>query len=56
MRAVTMVLRGRFRQYWKSWLALSGLVAPRTARRARPSGAASAAAGSDPAHLVVGGD
>src|ERR1700727_2595940 len=22
-----MVLRGRFRQYWKSWLALSGLVA-----------------------------
>jgi ABC-type lipoprotein release transport system permease subunit len=27
MRAVVMVLRGRFRQYWKSWLALSVLVA-----------------------------
>src|SRR6266480_3203819 len=27
VRAVTMVLRGRFRQYWKSWLALSALVA-----------------------------
>lgn len=27
MRAVVMVLRGRFRQYWKSWLALCGLVA-----------------------------
>jgi hypothetical protein len=27
MRAVVMVLRGRFRQYWKSWLALSALVA-----------------------------
>ena len=27
MRAVAMVLRGRFRQYWKSWLALSVLVA-----------------------------
>ena len=25
--AVVMVLRGRFRQYWKSWLALSVLVA-----------------------------
>ena len=27
MRAVVMVLRGRFRQYWKSWLVLSVLVA-----------------------------
>jgi ABC-type lipoprotein release transport system permease subunit len=27
MRAVVMVLRGRLRQYWKSWLALSALVA-----------------------------
>ena len=27
MRAVVMVLRARFRQYWKSWLALSLLVA-----------------------------
>ena len=27
MRAVIMVLRGRFRQHWKSWLALSLLVA-----------------------------
>ena len=27
MRAVVMVFRGRFRQYWKSWLALSVLVA-----------------------------
>jgi ABC-type lipoprotein release transport system permease subunit len=27
MRAVVMVLRGRFRQYWKSWLVLCGLVA-----------------------------
>ena len=27
MRAVVMVLRGRSRQYWKSWLALSVLVA-----------------------------
>ncbi len=27
MRAVTMVLRGRLRQHWKSWLALSVLVA-----------------------------
>ena len=27
MRAVVMVLRGRFRQHWKSWLALSVLVA-----------------------------
>ena len=27
MRAVVMVLRGRFRQHWKSWLALSLLVA-----------------------------
>ena len=27
MRAVVMVLRGRFRQYWKAWLALSVLVA-----------------------------
>jgi hypothetical protein len=27
VRAVVMVLRGRFRQYWKSWLALSVLVA-----------------------------
>src|ERR1700733_11416722 len=27
MRAVVMVLRGRLRQYWKSWLALSVLVA-----------------------------
>lgn len=27
MRAVVMVLRGRFRQHWKAWLALSVLVA-----------------------------
>ena len=27
MQAVVMVLRARFRQYWKSWLALSLLVA-----------------------------
>ena len=27
MRAVVMVMQGRFRQYWKSWLALSVLVA-----------------------------
>ena len=27
MRAVVLVFRGRFRQYWKSWLALSVLVA-----------------------------
>ncbi len=27
MRAVVMVLRGRFRQYWRSWLVLCGLVA-----------------------------
>ena len=27
MGAVVMVLRGRFRQYWKSWLALGLLVA-----------------------------
>jgi hypothetical protein len=27
MRAVGLVLRGRLRQYWKSWLALSALVA-----------------------------
>ena len=27
VRAVVMVLRGRLRQYWKSWLALSVLVA-----------------------------
>jgi ABC-type lipoprotein release transport system permease subunit len=27
MRAVALVLRGRFRQYWKSWLVLCGLVA-----------------------------
>ena len=27
MRAVAMVLRGRFRQHWRSWLALSMLVA-----------------------------
>ena len=27
MRAVVMVLRGRFHQYWKSWLVLCGLVA-----------------------------
>jgi hypothetical protein len=27
MRAVVMVLRGRFRQHWKSWLVLSGLIA-----------------------------
>ena len=27
MRAVVMVFRGRFRQHWKSWLALSMLVA-----------------------------
>jgi hypothetical protein len=27
MEAVVMVLRGRFRQYWKSWLALALLVA-----------------------------
>ena len=27
MRAVVMVVQGRFRQYWKSWLALSLLVA-----------------------------
>jgi hypothetical protein len=27
MRAVAMVLRARLRQYWKSWLALSVLVA-----------------------------
>ena len=27
MRAMVMVLRGRLRQYWKSWLALSVLVA-----------------------------
>ena len=27
MRTVVMVLRGRFRQYWKAWLALSLLVA-----------------------------
>jgi hypothetical protein len=27
VRAVVMVFRGRFRQYWKSWLALSVLVA-----------------------------
>ena len=27
VRAVVMVLRGRFRQHWKSWLALSVLVA-----------------------------
>src|SRR3984957_9737791 len=27
MRAVVMVLRGRLRQYWEFWLALSGLLA-----------------------------
>lgn len=27
VRAVVLVLRGRFRQYWKSWLALSVLIA-----------------------------
>jgi hypothetical protein len=27
VRAVVMVVQGRFRQYWKSWLALSRLVA-----------------------------
>ena len=27
MRAVVLMLRGRLRQYWKSWLALSLLVA-----------------------------